>query len=244
MKKIIVLMLVLATYKDLFSNDLLTKQSVNNYFTTLLDWPDQYWSEGRSTALIENGYDRLHYEQVKIWDNDLSTAWVEGVKGEGIGEWVMTPVNGNYQSLYYDNEIATKKISLRLNIFNGFCKNTSTFKNNNRVKKAKIRLYEVPLRLGQHETVALEEPYITFETYIELVDSNTEQKFYFNFYPKASYSDGFLCLFIQLTILEVYPGEKYNDTCISELHATADVIKEKKPEVTKRKKSFFRKDKE
>ena len=86
MKRIIVLMLVLATYKDLFSNDLLTKQSVNNYFTTLLDWPDQYWSEGRSTALIENGYDRLHYEQVKIWDNDLSTAWVEGVKGEGIGE--------------------------------------------------------------------------------------------------------------------------------------------------------------
>ena len=40
------------------------------------------------------------------------------------------------------------------------------------------------------------------------------------------------------------PREKNTMTCISELHATADVIKEKKPEVTKRKKSFFRKDKE
>ena len=60
----------------------------------------------------------------------------------------------------------------------------------------------------------------------------------------GTYTTGNVCLFLKLTILEVYPGEKYNDTCISELHATADVIKEKKPEVTKQKKSFFRKDKE
>ena len=60
----------------------------------------------------------------------------------------------------------------------------------------------------------------------------------------GTYTTGNVCLFLKLTILEVYPGEKYNDTCISELHATADVIKEKKPKNTKRKKSPFRKDKE
>ena len=58
----------------------------------------------------------------------------------------------------------------------------------------------------------------------------------------GTYTTGNVCLFLKLTILEVYPGEKYNDTCISELHATADGVKEKKPEVTKQKKSFFRKD--
>ena len=40
----------------------------------------------------------------------------------------------------------------------------------------------------------------------------------------GTYTTGNLCLFLKLTILEVYPGEKYNDTCISELHATADVV--------------------
>ena len=60
----------------------------------------------------------------------------------------------------------------------------------------------------------------------------------------GTYTTGNVCLFLKLTILEVYPGKKYDDTCISELHATADVIKEKKPELTKQKKSFFYKDKE
>lgn len=30
-------------------------------------------------------------------------------------------------------------------------------------------------------------------------------------------------LFLQLTILGVYPGEKYDDICISELYATAEI---------------------
>ena len=65
-----------------------------------------------------------------------------------------------------------------------------------------------------------------YETEITLEDIITQQKFLFNCSPKAKYESGYLYLYVQLTILDVYPGKKYQDTCISEMSATAEVIKE------------------
>ena len=50
-------------------------------------------------------------------------------------------------------------------------------------------------------------------------------------------------VFLKTNDFRSLPRKKNTMTYISELHATADVIKEKKPEVTKRKKSFLHKDK-
>ena len=134
-------------------------------------------------------------------------------------------------------------MTLTLKINNGFCRTETLFKNNNRVKKANLSIYEVPLQVGQHKTEAMEEPIKNAEIDIFINDSMETQCFKKKFNLLGTYATGNVCLFLKLTILEVYPGEKYDDTCISELHATADVIKEKKPEVTKQKKSLFRKDK-
>lgn len=226
MRKAFFLIILFIISINSFASDLLSKKSVDEYFLTILDWPEQYWPEGRSSALIEKNYDRLHYEQVKICDDDLSTAWVEGVSGNGIGEWVVIIVDGDYQNLSYKKSICTEQIKYSLKINNGYCKNNVTYTNNNRLKKAKITIYEVPLCYNQTETIAIEEPFKTYETEIELCDSNDTQKFDFIIKPKAKFSEGFLVLFTQLTILEVYPGEKYHDTCISEMHATAEVVKE------------------
>ena len=180
--------------------------------------------------MIESGYDKSYYEQKNIWDGDIATAWVEGINGNGINEWVIIEVDGNYQNLDYDDNILNKKLSLSLKINNGFCKNERTFYNNNRVKKAKITIYEVPLRAGQHKTYALEEPCIMYETEILLEDTMNQQNFSFTCSPKAPFLEGSLYLYAQLTILDVYPGEKYQDTCISEMSATAEVIEEESKE--------------
>lgn len=212
-----------------FENQALTRESVNEH------WEDiSFWEHGISSKLIEEGY---NYAWESIRDKDFSTAWVEGSCDDGIGEWVIIPIKGNYQYLNYENNILNKKLNVNLRINNGFCKNEKTFYNNNRVKKAKITIYEVPLRTGQHKTYALEEPCIMYETEIILEDTMNQQNFSFTCSPKAPFLEGSLYLYAQLTILDVYPGEKYQDTCISEMRATAEVIEE---ETKKIKKSLFK----
>ena len=206
----------------------LTRESVNEH------WEDiSFWEHGISSKLIEQGY---NYAWESIRDKDFSTAWVEASCDDGIGEWVIIPIKGNYQYLNYENNILNKKLNVNLRINNGFCKNEKTFYNNNRVKKAKITIYEVPLRTGQHKTYALEEPCIMYETEIILEDTMNQQNFSFTCSPKAPFLEGHLYLYVQLTILDVYPGEKYQDTCISEMSATAEVIEEET-----KKKSLFQK---
>ena len=74
MRKAFFLIILFIISINSFASDFLSKKSVDEYFLTILDWPEQYWPEGRSSALIEKNYDSLHYEQVKICDDDLSTA--------------------------------------------------------------------------------------------------------------------------------------------------------------------------
>ena len=230
-KKIISFCIFLITlYVYSFDKHVLTKESVDEHWNDI-----SFWEHGISSKLIEHGY---NYAWESIRDKDLTTAWVEGVKGDGIGEWVIIPIKGNYQYLNYENNVLNKNLQILLKINNGFCKNETTYKNNNRVKKAKITLYEVALRTGQSKTYALEEPCIMYETEILLEDAMKQQEFSFTCSPKATYSEGHLYLYTQLTILDVYPGEKYQDTCISEMSATAEVIEE---ETKNNKKSFINK---
>lgn len=222
MKKIMIsiCIFVLTTFIYATEKHFLTKASVNEH------WKDiSFWDSGISSKLIEHGYNHS-WESIK--DNNLSTAWVEGKDGDGIGEWAIIPIKGPYQYLDYEDGILNKKLEVLLKINNGFCKNESTYSNNNRVKKAKITIYEVPLIAYEdfRGTQALEEPCIMYETEITLEDIITQQKFLFNCSPKAKYESGYLYLYVQLTILDVYPGKKYQDTCISEMSATAEVIKE------------------
>ena len=144
-----------------FENQALTRESVNEH------WEDiSFWEHGISSKLIEEGY---NYAWESIRDKDFSTAWVEGSCDDGIGEWVIIPIKGNYQYLDYEDNILNKKLNVNLRINNGFCKNEKTFYNNNRVKKAKITIYEVPLRTGQHKTYALDESLYTGANYDEFL---------------------------------------------------------------------------
>ena len=114
----------------------ITQKTVNNH------WKDiSHWTYGCSSILRENN---TVYSWENIEDMNVSTAWVEGAEGDGIEEWVVVAIDGDYQYLSYEHGILNKKLNITLKINNGFCKSESIFRNNNRVKKAKKAAKQQP----------------------------------------------------------------------------------------------------
>lgn len=69
----------------------------------------------------------IHYLPYYIVDGQIGTCWVEGIKGPGIGEWILIPL--------------TKKVKLqKIGISIGFDKNEMSFYDNNRIKTLKVSL--------------------------------------------------------------------------------------------------------
>lgn len=84
-----------------------------------------------ASSFLWNDWNKFqeNYHPLYIADDDPATAWVEGAKGPGIGEWVrlrLTPMAG-----------ATK---VRLRVRNGYQKSSSLWKANARAKEVTIRL--------------------------------------------------------------------------------------------------------
>ena len=65
------------------------------------------------------------YEEKLTTDGKLETAWLEGVKGNGIGEWLM-----------YSAE--TDQTVSSITIYNGYLKNDKVYVNNGRIKKLSL----------------------------------------------------------------------------------------------------------
>ena len=80
-----------------------------------------------SSYLVE---DDTGFYPFKAIDGDEKTAWVEGVSGSGIGEWISNIYGGLYLSKNKNYE--------KIKIFNGFGANEDLWAKNNRVKKLKI----------------------------------------------------------------------------------------------------------
>jgi hypothetical protein len=72
---------------------------------------------------------RYKYGPESLFDRALDTAWVEGVPGNGIGQWVVI----EFDSLRLVNAIE---------INNGYNKDTDIFEKNNRVRELKVEYSE------------------------------------------------------------------------------------------------------
>jgi len=127
-------------------------------------------------------------------DLSFETAWVEGAKGNGIGESV------SYYFLPQSPRVT------EIIIANGYVKTEKAWKENGRVKKLLFSLNGEPIAI------------------LELQDVRQEQSFTFGpiGYDREKYTIDELkeqeMLVFTFTILEVYPGSKYTDTAISEIY--------------------------
>ncbi len=159
---------------------------------------------GGVTATSELKEDSTTYSARNLMDNNCKTAWVEANAGFGKNERIKINVTG---------------ILSQVLIVNGFRKSEKTYYENNRVKK--IAFYVDDVRLG--EITFPDRPYhqVSMSNILdegELINCNSE------FFKKTSdktlsSANAFVPENrIVIEILEVYPGTKYNDTCISDIY--------------------------
>lgn len=181
----------------------------------VFDYP---WEQGQSSCLIEKGKAPDFYSRDKAFDDDTSTAWVEGNPDSGIGEYIFCAIS-------VDRDVYTKDFqydeclgfSLDFTFVNGYAKNESLFKKNNRVKKIKIEVYEVKEKSSAVDHVSV----LSWTEEFTLKDTMSPQTVRMLEKPSWIYdgmSDNYnMWLFAKITILDVYKGTAYDDTCISEI---------------------------
>lgn len=169
------------------------------------------------------------YGAHNLFDQNPSTAWVEGENGNGKGAYVCLALD--------------RKSNKHLAIYNGFQKKKSLFLQNNRVKTLILTLYigftnqtketqlgfiaeAAAFPIKQTIRLADREGYQVFNFPF---DSTQLEKFrkkkteeYINHFRKEllidkSYSTLKDFFFVKFEIQEVYRGSKWDDTCISDL---------------------------
>lgn len=123
-----------------------------------------------------------NYDVNRLWDDDVRTAWVEGAKGYGIGEYIT-----------FDFPEGSPTAT-RCDLVTGYSKNEKTWKNNSRVKA--LNIYENDKLAG----------------IVNLKDTRCMQTFELkNHRPNGE------AVVLKFVITEVYKGDRYDDTAISEL---------------------------
>ncbi len=135
----------------------------------------------------------IKYLPKNIHDLSYQTAWVEGVPGYGIGE-----------SISYHFPPENPRIT-EIIIVNGYVKSEQAWKDNSRVKKLKMYLNDKPYAM------------------LVLEDSRQEQHFKFEPMGHADRDDQEALLkkpwwTIKFEIVEVYPGDKFDDIALSEIY--------------------------
>jgi len=124
-------------------------------------------------------------------DGDNATAWTEGVDGSGVGQWIQ--VN-------FEQPVTLNRINVNI----GYDSNSDLFEKNNRVKRAAF----------------------FFSNGYNFEYTFTDQRGLQNAYDASgawrydasgALSGGITTDYVKFIILEVYRGNKYNDTAISEM---------------------------
>lgn len=127
-----------AKIKEKTEND--TIQVDNKVTSNLITWDNVY----ASSHLIQKS---MNYKVENVIDDNPSTAWIEGVSDDGIGQFIQFSSNNTFR---------VDKIY----IINGFSKNQKTYMKNNRVKKVIIefsdkiqQVYELEDNNMEYQTI-------------------------------------------------------------------------------------------
>jgi hypothetical protein len=143
------------------------------------------------------------YSAERLMDQDPTTAWCEGVEGDGVGEVVLAVAYPDVKNY----------------IWAGFGRSAKAFANNNRPRKVRLTLLKArEAVVGDRESVH-KDVVVLGRSEVELKDVNDYQELPLPVvtFPKDDPDVIPGNTFVAIEILSVYPGAKYKDTCISEL---------------------------
>lgn len=164
--------------------------AVNNYKTFLRSGYAQFFG-GEIVQIkassTQETEGRYNYEATNLTKNNFSAVWMEGVEGNGMGESLQL----TFTKLTTDDKRTFNK---QFYCVNGYAFNPSVWRDYSRIKAFKV-----------YKSAAPDEQEI-----VMLADSPFLQSFELSF----TLQEGDVLVF---EILDVYAGEKYEDTCLSML---------------------------
>ena len=186
------------------------------------------WYGGGSQAVVsassflKSNYKTINYLPANIHDGSYQTAWVPGVKGEkgySIGEYVT-----------YQFNKATPGIT-RIKIANGYVKSEKAYRENSRPKKLKMYVNDVPFAILNLRDIRQEQIF-EFDEPIGRTEPMEKWDELKSFHPLiTNWANGNRKLKEKLEelkkipswtfkfeILEVYKGDKYDDTAITQIY--------------------------
>lgn len=176
--------------------EIILPQDIYETYWDVLELGCSWYCGGRvdtvkaSSSLTSQG--NFSYHAKNAADFSYETAWVEGAKGPGIGEYI------EYQFSPESARLEEVKIA------NGYVKSEKAWKENARVKKLKLYHNGKPyaiLNLKERSEQVFSVGPFGFQYY--LIDDDKK--------PTKPWT-------LRFEILEVYPGTRYTDTAISEIH--------------------------
>jgi hypothetical protein len=156
-------------------------------------WYCGAWPKSIKTSSSLKSQNGNTYKSKNIHDLNYKNAWVEGVDGNGIGEFIEYTFSGESPRI------------TDIFIVNGYVKNEQVWKNNARVKKLKLYI--------NNQAYAI----------LNLKDSRSEQRFKVEPIGNGDRTNKAELKLkpdwkLKFEVLEVYPETKFQDLAISEIY--------------------------
>jgi hypothetical protein len=183
---------------------------------------EEHFTASSSLPPTSNG---IKYEadnlsnEIRIDDNLVggarNTTWCEGVKGYGVGEWVTMSIRTKSSLMDWNENICFTELM----IVNGYAKDAVTWKNNTRVKT--LRLFAGDTHwCDLHLDDVIKPQVFDLEQAGWIFPSNSGKQIPLKGAFSTSRADEYPEIPVYQTdlkfeIVEVYPGDKYDDTCIT-----------------------------
>jgi hypothetical protein len=185
--------------------NLLNEMLENGGISINSKWFDPEVKYPLATTFLVDKKDPFRYCEKKAFDGNLETSWVEGLKGDGIGEKIaFTPLD-----FIRGMEITS------ISVVPGFGVG-KYFRRNNRIKQAILSVYPTGVYAVQGD-ISYPIGDIIYRTTLTFDDVMRFHEFALEI-PK--YEENMVLagevLFV-LEIKEVYPGTDWKDTCIAEI---------------------------
>lgn len=160
------------------------------------DLETHYYSDNRIYSIEATSElpqtDENNYYAYNLMDGDPSTAWSEGISGNGIGEMITINLNG-----FYDVS--------GLCLYNGYTKNWDIYYKNGRVKEIKVDF-------GNGNIITQKMNYVTEEDNMPKEEDIIE-----NNVTSIDLETPITTDKIIITITDAFSGNKYDDVCLSEI---------------------------
>lgn len=151
----------------------------------------------------------ISYDGEKAFDNDLRTAWSEGVKGFGFKEWLRFDIKFTIDD---KNDEYKSGVSMPVVlIYPGFGMSEDLFYKNNRLKTVVLM---VTAKEEYYNTKTKKKEYVKFTSAHRLIFEDINKYHLFRIEDPYTIAREFE---IYLYIEDAYKGSKFDDTCISDI---------------------------